>query len=106
MGYTRNAILGRLWRLRKERGDDVVAKKHSVKPANAGPPKKRVRRKVPFAPTAPKSLPLPPMIELPADLVGVNLLDLELAGCRFVINSVEGRDPVHLYCGRDASEYR
>jgi len=113
-GYTRNAVIGRIHRLRKQKGDQAVIRKLSVKPVSVAPVKRTRKRKA--GPRPPTPLPVvppaaPPIeaaatITVPAFLVGTPLWELEPAGCRFIIDTVETRSPKHLYCGKDASAYR
>src|SRR5215472_6550299 len=110
-GYTRNAIIGRIYRLRQQKGDQVVTKKLSVKPTAP----KRVRKRkagprpptpLPVVPAAPPPIEPVATITVPAFLVGVPLVELDDFGCRFIIDTVDTRSPKHLYCGRDALAYR
>jgi hypothetical protein len=108
-GFSRNAIIGRVYRLRKKWGSDMVPFKQSGHGVPAVK-KKRVRRKTPnfnikdrdppmFAaePTPIKTPPAPPTARrLP-------LLELGPKDCRFIVTDHHTRQ--HLYCAVDASAF-
>lgn len=102
-GKTKNSICGEVWRLRNKgfdmRGDAPVVKKK---------PRKKRRFRLPGSPgvhRAPKPPTPEPVVPPPPGAVGLPLVELDVAGCRFVIDSDDTRKPVHLYCGRDASAF-
>lgn len=99
VGRTRNAVCGRIWRLRN-RGLIVE------KPLPPPPPKKRVRKPPRYrnaaGPRPPAPIVVPP---LPPNAIGRNLLELGSTDCRFIIDSDDRRAPTHLYCGADASAF-
>jgi hypothetical protein len=100
-GRTRNSCIGRLARLRKILGTEMVPQGRSVKPVR----KKRVRRKVSFvvkrpafvvaAPKPVKVAALPPAARLRS------LLQLGPADCRYIVTDSDTRP--HLYCAADAT---
>ena len=97
IGRSRNAVIGRISRLR-ERGIDL---KQTIKPPP--PPLPRRKRRAPYA--AKHRAAVMALAAPPPDRAGRNLLELGAADCRFIIDSDDVRSPTHLYCGADASMY-
>jgi len=105
LGFSRNAVIGKIWRLRH-----VYPDWFRYVPLPRCQPAPRARKRRPlrhighnamgeFGSKRPRIKPAP-LIELPADIVGTPLLELEPNGCRFIVSSWDGRVPTHLYCGR------
>lgn len=101
-GRTRNACIGRLTRLRKQLGAEMVPPGRTAK--SPAPAKKKRSRKtnfevkgpyVPRDPTPEKIAPLPPAARQ------LTLLELGPKDCRFIVSGAYTRQ--HLYCAADAS---
>lgn len=98
-GRTRNAIIGRLWRLRRKQGADVVTHR-----SNEPVPKKRKRP--PRYDTKRDAVVAPTPVKVPPEAIGARrlpLLELKRADCRFIVT--DHTAPVHLYCAVDASDF-
>jgi hypothetical protein len=99
-GFTRNAIIGRLWRLRKKRGAQAVSHR-DTDPVPAPKPKRKkpnnydVKREATREPTPLRAPPAPPAARR------LSLFELGPRDCRFIITD----NAPHLYCAVDASEF-
>jgi hypothetical protein len=102
-GRSRNACIGRLTRLRKKLGVEVVpmGRDNTTAPVK----KKRIRRKTNFAVKGPAvtiSAPTPvKLVPLPPAARQLTLLELGPKDCRFIVSGAYTRQ--HLYCAADAS---
>ena len=109
IGLTRNSVIGQLWRLRK-RYPERFLNSRLPKPRRLHPRRRRHGGRLTghihmgeFGSKRSRSAPV--IIEVPADFVGLPLLELEPRGCRFIVSSQDGRVPTHLYCGRPAGAF-
>jgi hypothetical protein len=103
-GRSRNACIGRLARLRKKLGVEVIpmAADNIAVPVK----KKRIRRKPDFAVKRPASAtiaaPTPEKtVRLPPAARQLSLLELGPTDCRFIVSGNYTRQ--HLYCAADAT---
>jgi hypothetical protein len=99
-GLTRNAVIGKLWRLRK-REPGHFRPDRLPQPRPVRELKKRLIRRASVMTKASLSPPPPPP---PRRNGGVALLDIAPNGCRFIISSDARRAPTHLYCGELVAE--
>ena len=96
-GLTRNAVIGKLWRLRKRQPERFRPDRLPA-PRPLRELKKRIVRKARMAAAMKK----PPLVDLAPPRQangGVPLFEIDPHGCRFIISSQAGRVPTHLYCG-------
>jgi hypothetical protein len=103
-GRSRNACIGRLTRLRKKLGAEMIPHGRDVHP-QAPVKKKRIRRKPNFAvkgPAEPIAAPTPENIApLPPAARQLTLLELGPKDCRYIVTGNYTRR--HLYCAADAT---
>lgn len=101
---TRNAIIGRIHRVRKQRGADVVTHK-GHEPAQGS--KKKKRKRPSYSAKRQRFEPVPPTpivtVELPAGTQFKSLMDIGAKECRFIVTGMDTRE--HLYCAADASAF-
>jgi hypothetical protein len=103
-GRSRNACIGRLTRLRKKLGVEVIAmgRDNTAVPVK----KKRIRRKTNFAVKGPPdtiAAPTPAKtVPVPGTARQLTLLELGPSDCRFIVSGAYTRQ--HLYCAADASD--
>lgn len=107
-GFSRNAIIGRVFRLRKKWGSEMVPFKQSGQHGAPAPKKKRVRRKRNNFNVKERNLQLAeptPIKTPPATPLARRLPLLELGpkDCRFIVTDHLTRE--HLYCADDASDF-
>jgi len=102
-GFSRNAVIGQLWRLRKkcpERflpsrlpGPRPKAKvKHRVKRRRGNP-------KGSMGPIIMRKITPPSLPQIASDRPGIALFEVAPNGCRYIVSTQHGRTPTHLYCG-------
>jgi hypothetical protein len=101
-GRSRNACIGRLTRLRKKLGVEVIA---MGRDNDAVPVKKKRIRKANFAVRSPAETIAQPtpakIVPVPAAARQLTLLELGPTDCRFIVSGSYTRH--HLYCAADAS---
>jgi hypothetical protein len=103
IGFTRNAIIGQLWRLRKRHPERFINSR-LPKPRRVRPRRRRGGRLTGHIhmTTFSRKPPTPPAPLAPPEKpngAGIPLLEISEDGCRFIVDSNAGRAPTHLYCG-------